>query len=292
MGRPPLPVGTAGKIRFDKLGKQRVRARVEVRDYDGETREVNRSGPTRAAAERRLKEALRDRVGLPTNGKITADTRLRDAATLWWEEAEESGNLSEQTHEIYQRALKRILKGLGGLQMREIDVPAADRFIKAVRKNNGASAAKTAKGVLSLLLGMAVRHGALGANPVRETAKISTGRPARVRALTPAEETAMLTKVAADQQARQRDVPELVEFLDGTGMRIGEALAVRAEVIDLEAGVLDTSHPYGDRMITMISGDGTPTHHRAGDAGLLFPACSAACATPATPAGILHREHS
>lgn len=91
MGRPPLPVGTAGKIRFERLGRRRVRARVEVRDYDGETREVNRSGPTQAAAERRLKEALRDRVGPPADGEITADTRLRDAAGLWCAEAEESG---------------------------------------------------------------------------------------------------------------------------------------------------------------------------------------------------------
>jgi integrase len=92
---------------------------------------------------------------------------------------------------------------------------------------------------LSLLLGMAVRHGALAANPIRDTAKISTGRRARPRALTAEQESAMLLKVAADEQAREADVPDLVEFLDGTGCRIGEALGVRAEVVDLEAGVLE-----------------------------------------------------
>lgn len=51
----------------------------------------------------------------------------------------------------------------------------------------------------------------------------------------------MPTKVAADEQAAELDVPDLVEFLDGTGMRIGEALGVRAEVIDLEAGVLEVA---------------------------------------------------
>jgi site-specific recombinase XerC len=115
--------------------------------------------------------------------------------------------------------------------MREIDVPRADVFIKPVRKNHGPSAAKTAT----------VRHGALGANPVRDVAKISTGRRSRPRALTRGEEAIMLSKVAADEQAIELDVPDLVEFLDGTGMRIGEALGVRAEVIDLDAGVLEVA---------------------------------------------------
>ncbi|WP_190863017.1 site-specific integrase [Actinomadura sp. RB99] len=234
-------MGTAGKIRFQKLGPRRIRARVNVRDYDGETREVTRFGATQAAAERRLKEALRDRVGPPTDGEITADTRLRDAAKLWWAEAEDSPDLSKQTKEIYARALERILSALGGLLMREIDVPTADKFIKAVRTNHGPSAAKTAKSVLSLLLGMAVRHGALATNPVRDTAKISTGRKSRPRALSPEDEAAMLVKVAADEGAAELDVPDLVEFLDGTGMRIGEALGVRAEVVDLDAGVLEVN---------------------------------------------------
>ncbi|WP_208268252.1 site-specific integrase [Actinomadura nitritigenes] len=236
-----MPVGTAGKVRFQKLGPRRVRARANVRDYDGETREVARFGPTQAAAERRLKEALRDRVGPPADGEITADTRLRDAAALWWVEVTDSGDLTEQTKEIYDRGKARILKALGGLLMREIDVPTCDRFVKAVRANHGPSAAKTSKSVLSLMLGMAVRHGALDTNPVREVAKISTTRRARPRALTAADEAAMLAKVAADERARELDAIDLVEFLDGTGMRIGEALGVRAEVIDLEAGVLEVN---------------------------------------------------
>ncbi|WP_141581259.1 tyrosine recombinase XerC [Actinomadura sp. WMMA1423] len=239
MGRPPLPVGTAGKVRFQKLGPRRIRARASYRDHDGEVREITRYGTTQAAAERRLKEAIRDRVGPPAGGEITAETRLRDAAKLWQAEIAESETLTPQTREIYERALDRILKALGGLLVREIDVPRCDAFVKAVRTNHGPSAARTAKSVLSLLLGMVVRHGALDANPVRDVAKISTGRKARPRALTVEDETEMLTKVAADEGARELDVVDLVEFLDGTGMRIGEALGVRAKVVDLEAGVLE-----------------------------------------------------
>lgn len=105
-----------------------------------------------------------------------------DAAKLWWAEVEDSADHSKQTKEIYERALGRVLAALGGLLMREIDVPTCDRFIKAVRKNHGPSAAKTAKGVLSLLPGMAVRHGALAASPVRDVAKTRpAGKPVRGR---------------------------------------------------------------------------------------------------------------
>jgi integrase len=48
-----------------------------------------------------------------------------------------------------------------------------------------------------------------------------------------------LAGVVADDVAD--DVADLAEFLDGTGMRIGQALAVRAEVVDLDAGVIEVN---------------------------------------------------
>lgn len=79
---------------------------------------------------------------------------------------------------------------------------------------------------------------------MRDTAKIKAGRKPRPRALTLEEETTLRTAVAADERAADEraaelDVPDLLEFLNGTGMRIGEILGVRAEAVDLEAGVLE-----------------------------------------------------
>ena len=62
MGRPPLPVGTFGQIHFLRLSERRVAARAWFRDLDGRRRLVTRTGHTRAQAERRLREALRDRA--------------------------------------------------------------------------------------------------------------------------------------------------------------------------------------------------------------------------------------
>lgn len=251
MPRPPLPVGTFGRIDFHTVGPGRVRARASVRDYDGVRRPVTRYGSTRAAAERRLREALRDRTR-PTEGEITADTRLQDLAAIWLAEMMAS-DLADGSKQLYERDLRtKILPALGGLTCREAGVPACDRFIKAVRESNGPSKAKSCKTVLSLIMQLAVRHGAVQTNPVRDVAKIPRGHRRKARALTVEQQAALLVNVLADATASidQDDVADLIEVLDGTGMRIGEALGLRAShtcddpicgagSIDVEAGVME-----------------------------------------------------
>ena len=60
MPRPPLSLGTYGKIKTWQEGKTWL-ARVKFRDFDGIVRFVKRSGKTKAAAERELKAALAER---------------------------------------------------------------------------------------------------------------------------------------------------------------------------------------------------------------------------------------
>lgn len=244
MGRPPLPLGTAGKINFCRLSKDSVRARVQFRDYDGVIRPITRYGPSNAAAERRLKEAIRDRRGPSGDGRITAESRFREAAKVWLEEIKED-DLHAGSLETYTRTLNgHVLKSLGELLIRECDVPVVDRFLKAVKKEHGAAAAKSAKTVVSLVLALAVRHGALDANPIRDVAKIKRGRRSRPKALTIEETNDLLTVVLKEAGNTTRTADEdgmydLVEFMLGTGMRPGEVLAVRREVVDLDAGVIE-----------------------------------------------------
>lgn len=269
MPRPPLPVGTFGRIGFLTLPGGRVRARAQFRDYDGVTRPVTRYGASRAAAERRLREALRDRMG-PAAGEITPDSRLRDVAATWRAEIEDQ-ELSDGSRQLYVRTLDRhVVKGLGGLLLREVDVPKVDRFLKSVREHHGAAAAKSAKTVTSLVLGFAVRHGALAANPVRDTGRIKSAGKTRPKALTAAETTDLLKKVdaetGADPAARasdELDLPQVVGFMLGTGMRIGETLAVRRQTVDLEAGVAEVS-----ATVVRLTGRGVVLQERAkSDAG-------------------------
>jgi integrase len=60
MARPPLPLGTYGKIKtWQESGAWLARA--QFRDFDGAVRPVKRSGKTKAAAIRKLKAALAER---------------------------------------------------------------------------------------------------------------------------------------------------------------------------------------------------------------------------------------
>lgn len=74
---------------------------------------------------------------------------------------------------------------------------------------------------MSGLLGLAVRHGAIATNPVWDIARIA-GQPERQpRALTPDERHAWITRLNADPDAGRKDLPDLCEWMLGTGVRIG-----------------------------------------------------------------------
>jgi len=82
VGRPPLPVGTFGKIGFTEQPDGVVQARARFRDFDGRTRLVSKIGASRAAAERALKRELATRR-VPGGGAITAGTRVDALADAW-----------------------------------------------------------------------------------------------------------------------------------------------------------------------------------------------------------------
>src|SRR6187551_606863 len=86
MGRPPMPLGAAGKVRTYPVAGG-YRARTTYRDYDGVTRELQRVGPTEAAAKRTLSEAVRDRVRIGSGQDFTPDTRVSEVAEAWYSDA-------------------------------------------------------------------------------------------------------------------------------------------------------------------------------------------------------------
>jgi hypothetical protein len=85
VARPPLPLGTDGKVLFPDLRDGRVQARAKFRDYDGRVRLVSRVGRSRAAAERALKTEFARRQAPGGAGAITAATRVSALADAWLE---------------------------------------------------------------------------------------------------------------------------------------------------------------------------------------------------------------
>lgn len=241
MARPPLPLGTHGKIRTYRTSTG-WRATAKFRDFDGVTRPVERWGRTKTAAVQALKEAMRDRTPPTGSDGITPDMRFSEAAALWLEEfqrAIDAGRRSPTSKETYESRLNGlVLPAIGELRVRELTVPRLGRVVAAAQDQHSASTAKTVRTILSGVCGLAVRHGALASNPVRDVAPLE-GRRRRARALSLEELADLLDKLDRDEVAARHDLPDLARWYAGTGERTGEGLAVHWHHLDLNAGTVD-----------------------------------------------------
>lgn len=236
-----MPVGTWGLITVTGT-KGAYRARCRYRDTDGVTRPVERAGATKGAARNALTAALAERTA-PTGDTITGDTRLSAVAPVWFEERrKDKRNFTVNTARRYREVWEdHIAPGIGNLRVRECTVSRLDAFIKRVAEDVGAPTAKLCASVVSGILGLATRHGALSANPMRDVAAVvvETKEP---RALTVHEVAKFRALVRAWVRTPKRgrpvssDLEDIVDVLLGTGARIGEVLALRWEDIDLDAG--------------------------------------------------------
>ena len=244
-GRPPLPLGAYGSISVRSLPNGTFRARTRFRDFDGRTVDVVRHGGTKAAAERTLKAALAERTLEGQAEGLGASSRFSQVADQWLLEVAGDERLAPSTRSRYNNLVEQYLDpALGELRCREVTVPVVDRFLRTVRANNGASTAKGCRSVLSSVVKYAMRQGAMTTNPVRDAGVIRTERK-QSRALTDDEAGQLLGALEADPWAVQRDLPDLCRFLDGTGLRIGEACALRVEDFDLEAGTVEVRATAG-----------------------------------------------
>lgn len=240
MARPPLPIGSWGKISRKEVDPGIWRAMARFRGFDGKTRQVEKRVPGKngAAAERALVAEFLDRAN-SVGADITRESRISAVVPLWWAEQTDK-HLADRTVDRYTDVVDNfILPGVGGLRMREATVPAIDRFLKALSMSSGKSNAKQAKSILSGILGLAVRHGALDSNPLRDVSPVRIDSKA-VRALTVEEARALRAGLLAWQQVenvtgrqRPQDLLDVIDVMLATGCRIGEAMALRWSDVDL-----------------------------------------------------------
>jgi integrase len=241
VGRPPLPVGTAGEERIYPV-RGGFRARCLVRDYDGKVRELERFGLSEAKAKIRLREAVRDRHRVEADAEITSETRLAEVVRVWSGDLRAevaAGEKSPGTGALYDATAGWITAGLGDLRLRELTVGRVDRFLAATANHHGPGSAKRAKTVLNGVLGLAARHDAIRTNPVRDTARIQHGEKKSAVALSLAQVYDLRVKVASDQKAQDWDLLDFIDMMLATGERIGETCAVTWEALDLDAGIVE-----------------------------------------------------
>ncbi|MEO7846161.1 MAG: site-specific integrase [Nocardioides sp.] len=262
MGRARLAPGETGEPWFVELADGRIQARVRVRGRDGRLREVSAISTSKSAARRALQRRADARQGTGSVG-VTPDMTLDQLAEHWLgvrARQSEPGRtrtgrrpVSPQTLGGYAATIRSVVSPMvGQLRVGEVSVAILDAALQDLEAN-GRSAAQ-ARSVLTQMLSLAVRHGALTANPMRETERIVRS-PREVDALNLAEVRALrrhlrnylvaervdTTGRRVGGKPRNRDLVDIVDFALGTGARIGEVLAVTWRDIDL-AGTPPTVH--------------------------------------------------
>lgn len=263
----------------------RWRARTKVRDLDGKLRDVERFAATKGRAEAALKAELSQRTEPRRGDSLRAETTLTKAAAHWLEQIRrpESG-LAASTVEQYEAAWHRYIatEPIASMTLREVNrVPPVRGLLQRIADERGAGAAKTARTVLALIVGLAVHEGLFDVNAVRQVRTPGAARkaaPARTisdarlrrltdagadlseagrdtrRAFTREERERLLTFAAQDHEAQHADVVDLVRFMAGTGVRISEALGQAWQDVDLAAGkvlVRGTKTDASTRTITL-----------------------------------------
>lgn len=264
MSRPRLTIGTFGDFWFLTANAGGVTARAHYRDWDGVTRQVQATAPTKNAAERSLKAKLAERsLFQPTGATLTPDSSFEDLVDYWLDDLNLDDHLARSTKQLYERNMNTLVTpAFKDLTLREIGVARCDRFIKQLAQRSH-NRAKQARNVLRLAFGLAVRHEILPRNPMDHISRLK--RPAHTpNALTPVEVNAVRAAIAHWESGVSASGPKpdgqlgaIIEVMLGTSARIGEALAIRRRDVDITSAV-----PSIRIAGTIISLKGEPVHRQ------------------------------
>lgn len=274
-----LPSGT--KSNSAAVGK--VIARVQYRLPDGSLRELKRTGATKGKAQRALERALATRRPAPVSASEVRPTwTVEQLATYWLDHrrrtglARSEGDLRPSSYRQIATTVRVMVLGdrktrvdgkwvvekrEGGIPDLRVSECTAARIQSWLGEleDRGLSTAQT-RSVLTQMFHLAVRDGALLGNPMdsveptkrrpKATRRLNIQRARQLRTLV----TPDATRVSPDGRKANADLAEIIDFLLGTGVRIGEALAVRWCDLHLSAEI-----PYVVICGTMIEPrDGMP----------------------------------
>lgn len=234
MGRPRTPINTYGRLNVELMTPGRWRARTRYRFDDGALRQVERYGNTRAQAERNLRKAL---VTITASAAVEVRREMR-LGVLADRFLQSKADLAPRSIDTYRQTIEHHIKpNIGELAISEATTERLQRFINRIQLESGVGAAKSCRAVLSGMMGLAARSDAVRGNPVRDLAPLS--RRTRGATAVPLDRLPeLVAKVRADEGLQRLDLSDVIEFLVGTGCRVGEVCGLRWDVVDLENGTV------------------------------------------------------
>ena len=238
MARPPLTIGTYGKITRKKVDGTPT-AFARFRDMDGRTRSVQRTGRTLAEAEHNIKAALVDRkVKADSLSILSLDSTINDLIAEWLQESRDADRYAPASLRTYKlRADYLISPGIGEVRIREATVPKLDRFVKLTLENHGTGSAATCRTILVNAFDMATRHGLTDSNLARSTAPVprKAGTPEVIDVAKVKRLLDHLRQYDDPQTIKTRRIPYLYALnvlYVATGARTAELLALLWDDVD------------------------------------------------------------
>jgi integrase len=242
--------------RVNKSGE----VRWDVRYRDDARQQRKRSFERKLDAQRFARSVETDML----RGDWIDPRRGQETFTVWAEAWMDTiGNRKPKTRESYESIVRRhLLPRFASTPIAAIDYPVVLAFVGDLqRAGMGAKTVRNIRDVLRLVLGLAVKSGALKANPVTG---IEVARAARTEMvfLDPDQIMTLAAEITAPPQRYRRDerrrdgYPEyglLVRFAAYTGLRAGEIVALRVKSLDLMRRIVDVnasgSEAYGQLQI-------------------------------------------
>jgi integrase len=253
MGRPRTPVGTYGNINTTQLGPKRWRAEGRFRHADGRLVRAERTRASETAARNAVKEAFAEIAERIADATVSPDTTFERVADLWMGELGQlraEGDVAANTIRNYKTYLRKwILPYCGELTMVELTVKALDDILTRVRTQRSKETTAGVKKVLRGVCGYAVRHGALRVNLATQLSRIRRDKDRKpVTGLTLEERLGLRARVREYCEARTktkdgrdlgkravpwRGLPDMLDAMLSTGVRIGEVLAIAEEEVTI-----------------------------------------------------------
>lgn len=243
-GRPATALGTYGEINTTQLPTGMWQAETRMRLQSGKRKRVRARGKSRTAAIDALKIKCRDLTDTTDTGLLTSTSTFNALLDYWIEHHD----MADRTRKIYRSCITlHIRPALGDVCLNELNTPMLQMFLDSLSQGTE----KTARAALGGAVSLAVKWGIMPANPVRDTTprKVETKE---VRALTDDEILTYRTRLVewcGSNKTGPKRGEGLVEIIDvciGSGMRIGEVLALRWCDVDLEAGTVAVSGTMDD----------------------------------------------
>lgn len=235
MARAALLVGVPGTITVRKDSRNGTwRACVYVRDSTGERREISRWGHTKGAAEQTLRQAIATLTPRESTREGMTVTALKDR---WLDQHKDK--VEPSTWAKYEERVRiHIVPKLGGRLVSEVTPILLDDFIKEL-SSKYTTVARNCRTHLVQAFDLAVHSRWIEATPMTGVRRVAPAGKGEIVTYTDEQVAELLDLVWTVQVG---DDPEAVSPLwcitvlcMTTGARIGEALALQWQDIDLDS---------------------------------------------------------